>query len=106
MEIWKKIPGFDKYECSSLGRIKSNRKILSLRNHIMGYRSITLWRDRKPYQFLVHRLIGITFLENPMGLPQINHINLDRSDNRVENIEWISARRNVLHRGIAKKRIL
>ena len=48
--------------------------------------------------FYIHRLVAIAWIENPMNKTQVNHINRDRLDNRVENLEWVSDKENKRHR--------
>ena len=69
-------------------QIRSQRK-----NH-GGYMMVTLYKDGAGYDFLVHRLVALAFIPNPDNLPLINHKNKDRSDNRVENLEWCTPEYN------------
>lgn len=103
-ETWKDVVGFEGlYKVSSLGRVYSvprerisksgHRNVvyggfLSLQTIKKGYLRIGLSKDDKHYNFLVHRLVAMAFIPNPNNYPQINHKNSDKSDNRVENLEW------------------
>lgn len=62
-----------------------------------GYQMVMLYKKSIPKKFLVHRLVALTYLVNPNQLPEVNHINGDRFDNRVENLEWISIMDNHRH---------
>lgn len=62
-----------------------------------GYESVMLYKDKKPSKFLVHRLIALTFVPNPDNLPEVNHKNAERLDNRPENLEWVSSKENKQH---------
>ena len=96
MEMWKIIPFEDEYEISSEGKVrnKSSKHIKSLRFDRYGYLRVTLYPSGKTYT--VHRLVAKTFLENEDS--EVNHINGDKTDNRVSNLEWCSASQNARHR--------
>lgn len=103
VEIWKNAVGFNGYQVSTLGRIRSMRrrtcKILRARPLPLGYVQIGLFRDdgsRKPT--FLHRLILMTFVgPAPEGKPHVNHIDFNRSNNRLSNLEWISRAENQRH---------
>lgn len=101
-EIWKDIPGYEGiYQASTLGRIKSINPsgkgvdiIMSEKSISNGYKMVYLKRGKKPKTFLIHRLIAMTFLDNPDSLPIVNHKNENKLDNRVTNLEWCTANYN------------
>lgn len=92
----KPINNYPNYEIEDDGRVWSiaSNKWLSQRTMKNGYSSVNLWKDGRYKSFLTHRLVAEAFLPNPNNLPQVNHINEDKSDNRVENLEWCSAEYN------------
>lgn len=92
-EIWKPVEGFENYHVSTLGRIKNVKKgnILSPVTRRCGYKNVLLYAQdgiNKKYNF--HRLIATLHIPNPKNLPQVDHINRDRGDNRVSNLRWVS----------------
>lgn len=64
---------------------------------IYGYPYVSLWRDNKFKHFRVHRLVAEAFIENPYNLPQINHIDENKTNNDVTNLEWCTASQNIRH---------
>lgn len=102
MEIWKDIVGYENlYQVSSLGRIRSLRfnKIRILKNSInrQGYMRVNLFKDKVALTCSVHQLVGINFIENPLCKEQVNHIDGNKLNNCVENLEWSSSLENVRH---------
>lgn len=105
-EIWKNIKGFDKYEVSTLGNIR-NIKTGRLRKPVEardGYLRTGLGVGSKRKFKLVHRLVAEAFIPNQDNKPQVNHINEIKSDNRLENLEWVTAKENINY-GNHNKRI-
>lgn len=99
-EIWKPVVGYEGlYEVSSLGRVKSlkygREKILKPLKHRDGYLQVGLYKNEKQKRFFVHRLVAEAFLSNPKGLHEINHLDEDKSNNSISNIEWASRSYNV-----------
>ena len=101
-EVWKTIPGYEGlYEIISMGKIKSLRTGLLRRdvNSGRGYRAIQLSdSNAKKHRLYVHRLVALAFLGPPPSEEyQVNHINLVKADNRVENLEWVTPDENMAH---------
>ena len=101
MEIWKTIDGYEDYQVSSLGNVKSlkrgKEKILKNALGSYGYFEVNLLKDKKQKSFKIHKLVAIAFLNHiPDGTHKIvvDHINNVRTDNRVENLQLITNREN------------
>lgn len=92
----KQIEGYDNYYCNSLGDVFSIRKKLkkSKRN---GYECITLCNKGVCKTITVHRIIAKLFIPNPFNKPQVNHIDGNRSNNKIENLEWCTPKENYAH---------
>ena len=91
---WKIISDKPSYSVSTNGDIKNNKtgRILKLHLGTSGYLQVMLGRKTTP--LYVHRLVAKTFIDNPTKLPQVDHKNGDKTDNRVENLRWVSASEN------------
>src|SRR5210317_309356 len=70
------------------------KRLLKPELNTRGYYRIVLCKDGKAKKYSIHRLIAINFIPNPENLPCIDHINRVRSDNRIENLRWITHRDN------------
>lgn len=90
-EQWKALGGG--YFVSSRGRVRGPRKILKPMMTTQGYPAVNIKGKRK----LVHRLVAEAFIPNPNNLPIVNHIDGDRHNAVVTNLEWVTQRENVLH---------
>lgn len=107
-EIWKDCKGYEgKYQVSNLGRVWSigSQKYLNGSIDKDGYIQVCLTaKNGKAKKERVHRLVALTFLSNPKGLPQVNHIDENKENNCVDNLEWTSIKDNANH-GTRNKRI-
>ena len=95
MEIWKDVPDFKGYKVSNLGRVKSlnykgtgKERILNQTMNKSGYMHVPLCKGGKPKCCRVHRLVAMAFVPNPNHLPEVNHIDEDKTNNRADNLEW------------------
>lgn len=111
-ETWRAVTGFEGlYEVSNLGRVKSlercvpnnggwqRRREKILRPHYSktGHAMVMLCKDSKVYPSLVHRLVAIAFIPNPENKPVVDHIDTDATNNRVDNLRWVTVRENTLN---------
>lgn len=106
-EIFMPIKDYeDTYAVSNLGRVKNIKtgKILKQWKKDTGYMCIGLTKNGKTKTYLVHRLVLETFKANPNNKPQVNHINEDKTDNRLNNLEWATPAENANH-GTRNKRV-
>ena len=102
-EIWKDIDGFQNfYQISNFGRIKSFKKeskgkILKNTNKNGDYFSVVLKNKNKTLYAKIHRLVAEAFIPNPNNLPCVNHIDGNKQNNKVENLEWVTYKENFEH---------
>lgn len=112
MELWKDIVGFEGlYEVSSLGRVRSLARMVACCN---GYRKVTpkikstfinkkgylrvqLFKDTKKKNVRVHRAVAMAFIPNPENKEEVNHKNFDKTDNSIQNLEWVTSDENLDH---------
>ena len=102
MEIWKDVIGYEGlYEVSNFGRVKSlllkNERILRPRINGNGYLRVALRKNDIAKDFFIHRLVAFSFLENMEEKEFINHIDGNKKNNTVENLEWCNRSENIQH---------
>ena len=111
MEIWKSLKDYEDYfEISSIGnlrRIKFDDELNKKKFELPFYRKPVLDKDGylkykihingKYKTFFAHRLVALNFIENPLNKKEVNHINGIKTDNRLENLEWVTASENRQH---------
>lgn len=109
IEIWRDIKNYEGlYQVSNLGNIKrtifinnyvkkEKEKMLKTQKHTNGYETITLTKNGKQKQYLVHRIVAETFLYKENGKTEVNHINGNKKDNRLNNLEWVTKGENLKH---------
>ena len=108
-EIWKDVPGFEGYQASNLGRVKSfvqnkNGRILKT-NLQEGYQRVSLAKDKTYKSYGVHQLVMLTFIGDCPKGKEIDHINTIRNDNRLVNLRYCTRKEN-LHNPITLQRIV
>lgn len=113
-EIWQDIPEYEGfYQASTLGRIRSvdhyamhsrGKSVVHRKGRVLkpqptpnGYLSVLLCKQGNHTTGRVHRLVAMTFIANPDNLPIINHKDLNKLNNSVDNLEWTTQQTNVLH---------
>ena len=98
-EIWKTIKGFENYKVSNTGKVYSLAKNEVMKPWIInsGYQVISLFDRGVRKHMLVHRLVALNFIDNPLNKPQVNHIDGDKLNNNVDNLEWTTASENINH---------
>ena len=113
-EIWKDICGYEgKYQVSNLGRVKSlydghgnyRELIMKGRNEGHGYLKVDLSKNGKYKGIRIHRLVAMAFIPNPNHYEQVDHLDGNKTNNNVANLEWVSPKENTnraWEKGLAK----
>jgi hypothetical protein len=99
-EEWRTIKDFPNYQVSSLGRIKNiktNRILKPFKNKTSGYYYIHIINSRERKCYRVHRLVATYFINNPLNLSDVNHIDENKCNNTSSNLEWVSHLDNIRH---------
>lgn len=113
IEEWRTIEGFERYEVSNLGRVRfaATQHVRILHANYRGYFQVSMIPGppaprvigvrTRPLTRKVHRLVALAFVPNPNGLPEVNHLDLDKQNNVAPNLEWVSSRQNMAHSIVA-----
>lgn len=111
-EIWKNIEFYESYyQVSNLGNVKSLPRIVPFRNsyRIIKEKLLKVRKEKNGYQIVsfyingveikkkVHRLVAEAFIKNKKNKPQVNHIDGNKMNNAIDNLEWVTAKENVIH---------
>ena len=113
-EIWRDIKSYEGlYQVSNLGKVKSIERVVTNNKHggvrvvketILhptdnghGYKIIGLRKDGHRKNFYIHRLVATAFIPNPTQAKYINHIDYNRENNKINNLEWCTQRENINH---------
>ena len=104
-EIWKDVKDYEGlYQVSNLGRVRSlprkgtrtkGNYLLKARKNKKGYLNLKLSKNRKAKSYRIHRLVSQAFIPNPDNLPQVNHIDGNKLNNCVDNLEWCTNEYNM-----------
>lgn len=104
-ENWKSIINYPNYQISDLGRIrgtnhtkgKDYRYKKTVVNSKSGYEYCAVQKEDKVKNFTVHRIVAIHFIPNPVNLPEVNHKDGNKLNNKFDNLEWVTKAENKRH---------
>lgn len=110
-EIWKPIKDYEGlYEISNFGRVRSHQyhrgtynRILKPRKVKDGYLMVALYKNKQCKNYQLHRLVASHFIPNLYNATEVNHIDFNKTNNNVNNLEWVTRHENILHYVNSKK---
>ena len=96
IEEWRPVVGYEGlYEVSNTGFVRRVSDLMVFKlSDLKGYCIVRLRKDGKGKSYLVHRLVAQAFIPNPLNLPQVNHIDENKKNNNIDNLEWCTAKYN------------
>lgn len=112
VEVWKDVLGYEGiYQVSNEGRVKSlprrvntyqggrvtKKRFMAAKDNGKGYKYVDLSNEGIVTRNYIHRLVAYSFIPNPENKPEVNHIDGDKANNSVENLEWATRRDNIEH---------
>ena len=100
IEKWKDVIGFEGcYEVSNFGRVRNakSKAVLKQATTRKGYKAVSLFVNGTGKTIEVHRIVALAFIENENGYPEVNHIDEDKTNNCVSNLEWCSHAYNMAY---------
>lgn len=103
-EVWVTVNDYPDYMVSNLGNVKKlnyrksgKEKILKHIEDRYGYMTVNLYKNNKLKHFTIHKLVATHFINNPENKPQVNHIDGNKKNNRLDNLEWVTNKENMRH---------
>lgn len=102
----KTLSEYPNYIITRDGKVYNSqtKRYLTIKNNVNGYPGVALSRtDKTRKNIYIHRLVALLFIENPNSCPEINHIDFDKTNNSVENLEWVSKSDNIKHNNTRQK---
>lgn len=99
MPEWRSVTGFPRYEVSDDGDVMNREtgKVLKPIHQSTGYSTVTLTEGKRRQSIGIHRIVANEFIPNPESKPMVNHLDGDKSNNRLENLEWCTCSENMKH---------
>lgn len=100
MKIVQDYPNYAVDEAGNVHNLKT--KTLAIVSIVAGYASVWLRNESGGRSHKVHRLVARAYIDNPENKPEVNHLNSDKLDNRVSNLEWCTRRENIEHARLSR----
>ena len=102
---WREVKEYRNYEVNQFGQIrhKIRKQILKPRSNNGGYQYVNFKINGKNTNFAVHRIVANAFIPNPNGYTEINHKDYDKTNNCIENLEWVTSSQNKQHAYLRKE---